>query len=154
MSQRELQRQKALLGILVVVSVRYSMGWIQGRAKIGRGRASLLTKSSFRPNVHGNILMYCRRHMHLFEYRHSGYLFFWLNCLLLVIRWAIKGTWASSCCLLFTGCFLLTKFQSYTWLHIDVQAAWRRSWHTIMYVNFLQLESLNLIHTSSKCKSL
>ena len=33
-----------------------------GRAKKGRGRASPLTKSSFRPNIHSNILMYCRRH--------------------------------------------------------------------------------------------
>ena len=40
--------------ILVVVSARYSKGWIQGRPKIGRGRASL-KKSSFRPNVHSNI---------------------------------------------------------------------------------------------------
>ena len=45
--------------ILVVVSARYSKGWIQGGAKIGRGRASPLTKFSFRPNVHSNILMYC-----------------------------------------------------------------------------------------------
>ena len=45
--------------ILVVFSARYSKGWIQGGAKIGRGRASPLTKSSFRPNVHSNILMYC-----------------------------------------------------------------------------------------------
>ena len=67
-----------------------------GRAKIGRRRASPLTKSSFRPNVHSNILMYCRQHMHLFESCHSGCLFIWLNGLLLVIRWAIKGPWASS----------------------------------------------------------
>ena len=40
--------------------------------------------------------MYCRQHMHLFESFHSGCLFFWLNCLLLVIRWAVKGPWASS----------------------------------------------------------
>ena len=32
----------------------------------------------------------------LFESCHSGCLFFWLNCLLLVTRWAIKGPWASS----------------------------------------------------------
>ena len=82
--------------ILVVVSARYSKGWIQGGAKIGRGRASPLTKSSFRSNVHSNILMYCRQHMHLFESCHSGCLFIWLNCLLLVLRWAIKGPWASS----------------------------------------------------------
>ena len=82
--------------ILVVVSARYSKGWIQGGAKIVRGRASPFTKSSFRPNVHSNILMYCWQHMHLFESCHSGCLFFWLNCLLLVIRWAIKGPWASS----------------------------------------------------------
>ena len=82
--------------ILVVVSARYSKGLIEGGAKIGRGRASPLTKSSFRPNVHSSILMYCWRHMHLFEFCHSGCLFFWLNCLLLVIRWAIKGPWASS----------------------------------------------------------
>ena len=72
----------------------------QGRGKKkGRGRASPLTKSSFRPNIHSNILVYCRWycwHMYLFEYCHSGCLFFWLNCLLLVIRWAIKGPWASS----------------------------------------------------------
>ena len=80
----------------VVVSARYSKGWIQGGAKIGRGRASPLTKLSFRSNVHSNILMYCRQHMHLFESRHSGCLYIWLNCLLLVIRWAIKGPWASS----------------------------------------------------------
>ena len=66
-----------------------------GWGKICRGRASL-TKSSFRPNVHSNILMHCRKHMHLFESCHSGCLFIWLNCLLLVIRWAIKGPWASS----------------------------------------------------------
>ena len=82
--------------ILVVVSARYSKGWIQGGAKIGRGRASPLTKLSFRSNVHSNILLYCRQHMHLFESRHSGCLYIWLNCLLLVIRWAIKGPWASS----------------------------------------------------------
>ena len=49
------------------------------RGKKGRGRSSPLTKSSFRPNVHSNILMYCRRHcrhMHLFESCHSGCLFF------------------------------------------------------------------------------
>ena len=79
-----------------MVSARYPKGWIQGRAKIGRGRASPLTKSSLSPNVHSNILIYCRQHMHLFEYCHSGCLFLWLNCLLLVIRWAIKGHWASS----------------------------------------------------------
>ena len=45
--------------ILVVVSAIYSKGRIQGRAKISRGRASPLTKSSFRPNVYSNILMYC-----------------------------------------------------------------------------------------------
>ena len=45
--------------IPVVVSDRYSKGWIKGVAKIGRARASPLTKSSFRPNVHSNILMYC-----------------------------------------------------------------------------------------------
>ena len=58
-----------------------------------RGRASPLTKSSFRPNIHSNILAYCRRHMHLFESSdscHSGCLFFWLNCLLLVIRWGVN----------------------------------------------------------------
>ena len=96
-AQRELQRQKAWnAAILVVVSARYSSkGWIQvGAKKKGRGRASPLTKSSFRPNVHSNILMYCRRHcwhMHLYESCHSGCLFFLLNCLLLVIRWVIKG---------------------------------------------------------------
>ena len=67
-----------------------------GRAKIGRGRASPLTKSSFRPIVHSNILMYCWRPMHLFESCHSGCLFFWLNCLLLIIRWGIKCPWSSS----------------------------------------------------------
>ena len=84
--------------ILVVVSARYSKGWIKGGAKIGRGRASPLTKASFRLNGHRNILMYmyCRRHMHLFKSCHSCCLFFWLNRLLLVIRWAIKGPWASS----------------------------------------------------------
>ena len=84
--------------ILAVVSARYSKGWIQGGAKINRGRASPLTKSSFRPNVHSNILMYCRQHcrpMHLFES--------WLNCLLLVIRWTIKGPWASSSALVFSA---------------------------------------------------
>ena len=70
--------------------------WIQGGAKIGRGRSSPLKKSSFRPNVHSNILIYCRRHMPLFESCHSGCILFCLNCLLLVIRWAIKGPWASS----------------------------------------------------------
>ena len=45
--------------VLVVFLARYSKGWIKGGAKIGRGRASPLTKSSFRPNVHSNILMYC-----------------------------------------------------------------------------------------------
>ena len=44
--------------IVVVVSARYSKGWIQGGVKIGRGRASPLTKSSFIPNVHSNILMF------------------------------------------------------------------------------------------------
>ena len=84
-SQRELQRQKGFTwnaAILVVVSARYSNGWIQGGAKKGRGRASPLTKSSFRPNVHSNILMYCRqhyRHMHLFESRHCGCLLNFLN---------------------------------------------------------------------------
>ena len=82
--------------ILVVVSARYSKGWIQGGAKIGRGRVSRLMKSSFRSNVHSNMLMYCRQYMSLFESCHSGCLFIWLNCLLLVIRWAIKGPWASS----------------------------------------------------------
>ena len=67
-----------------------------GRAKIGRVRAFPLTNYSFRTNVHSNILMYCWRLVHLFESCHSGCLFFWLNCLLLVIRWAIKGPWASS----------------------------------------------------------
>ena len=83
---RRLQRQTKC-----ITSARYSKGWIQGGAKIGRGRASPLTKFSFRPNVHSNILMYCRqhcRHVHLFES--------WLNYLLLVIRWAIKGPWSSS----------------------------------------------------------
>ena len=61
--------------ILVVVSAKYSNWWIQGRATIGRGSASPLTKSSVRPNVHSNILMYCRQHMHLFESCHSGCLF-------------------------------------------------------------------------------
>ena len=46
--------------ILVVVSARYSKGWIQDGAKICRGRASPLMKSSFRPYVHSNILMHCR----------------------------------------------------------------------------------------------
>ena len=92
-SLRELKRQKALIGnaaILIVVSVRYSKRWIQGGAKKGRGRASPLTKSTFRPNVHSNTLMYCLRH---YRHMHSFWLsfFFWLNCLLLVIRWAIKG---------------------------------------------------------------
>ena len=85
--------------IPVVVSARYSKGMIKGEAKKSRGRASPLTKSPFRPNVHSNILMCCRRHcwhVHLFESCNSGCLFFWLNCLLLVIRWAIKGPWASS----------------------------------------------------------
>ena len=85
--------------ILIVVSARHSKGWIHGRANKGRGRTSPLTKSSFRPNAHCNILMYCRRHcwhMHFFESCHSCCLFLWLNCLLLVIRWAIKGPWASS----------------------------------------------------------
>ena len=82
--------------ILVVVLARNSKGWIQGGANISRGRASPLTKSCFRPNVHSNILMYCRRHMHLFESCHFGCLSFWLNCLLLVIRWGIKGPWDSS----------------------------------------------------------
>ena len=45
--------------IMVAVSARYSKGWIHGGAKIGRGRASPLMKSAFRPNVHSNILMYC-----------------------------------------------------------------------------------------------
>ena len=62
--------------ILVVVWAKCSKGWIQGRAKIGRGRAFPLTKYSFRSNVHSNILMYCWRHMHLFESCHSGCLFF------------------------------------------------------------------------------
>ena len=44
--------------ILVAVSARYSKGWIQGGAK--KGRASPLTKSSFIPNIHSSILMYCR----------------------------------------------------------------------------------------------
>ena len=61
--------------ILVVVSARYSKGGIQGGAKISRGRASPLTKSSFRPNVHSNILMYCWQDMHLFEFCHSGCLY-------------------------------------------------------------------------------
>ena len=61
--------------ILVVFSARYSKGWIQDGAKIGRGRASPLTKSSFRQNVHSNILMYCQQHMHLFESCDSGCLF-------------------------------------------------------------------------------
>ena len=57
---------------------RYSKGWIRGGAKKGRGMSSPLTKSSFSPNVHSNILMYCRRHCrhtHLFESCHSGCLF-------------------------------------------------------------------------------
>ena len=61
--------------ILVVVLARYSKGWIKGRAKIGSGRASPLTKSSFRPNVHSNILMCCRQHMHLLESFYSDCLF-------------------------------------------------------------------------------
>ena len=62
--------------ILVLLSARYSKGWIQAGAKIGRGKASPLRKSSFRPNVHSNILMYCRRHMHLFESCHTGCIFY------------------------------------------------------------------------------
>ena len=65
------------------------------RGKKSKGKASPLTKSSFRPNIHSNILMYYWQHFE-FEYCHSGCLFFWLNCLLLVIRWVIKGPWASS----------------------------------------------------------
>ena len=61
--------------ILVVVSARWAKLWIQDGAKKGKGRASPLTQSSFRPNVHSNILMYCRQHMHLFESCHSGCLF-------------------------------------------------------------------------------
>ena len=58
---KESFKEKSLLNsaILVVVWARYSKGWIQGRAKIGRGRAFPLTKYSFRTNVHSNILMYC-----------------------------------------------------------------------------------------------
>ena len=54
--------------ILVAVSARYSKGWIQDGAKKVEVGLSPLTKSSFRPNVHCNILMYyrrhCRQHMH------------------------------------------------------------------------------------------
>ena len=86
-----------------------------GRAKIGRGGASPLTKSSFRPNVHSNILMYCWRHVHLFDSCHSGCLFFWLNCLLLVIRWAIKGPWASSYYHLVDNVCLSTRHRTTSW---------------------------------------
>ena len=74
--------------ILVVVSARYFKGWIQDGAKVGRGGASLLTRSSFWPNGHSNILIYYWRHIHW----NLAILvvFFGLNCLLLVIRWAIK----------------------------------------------------------------
>ena len=58
-----------------MVSARYSKRWIQAGAKIGRGMASPLTKSSFSPIIHSNILKYYRRHMHLFETCHSGCLF-------------------------------------------------------------------------------
>ena len=64
-----------MLPLVVVVSARYSKGWIQDGAKIGKGMASPLTKSSFRLNVHSNILMYYRQRMHLFESCHSGCLF-------------------------------------------------------------------------------
>ena len=65
--------------VVITESVRHMSGW-----------ASTFT------NVHSNILMYCRQHMHLFKSCHSGCLFIWLNCSLLVIRWAIKGPWVSS----------------------------------------------------------
>ena len=52
------------------------------------GRASPLTKSSFR--------LLPKTHAYAFIWILSFWLSFcWLNCLLLVIRWAIKGPWAS-----------------------------------------------------------
>ena len=75
--------------ILEVVSARYAKGWIQGGAKVGRRGVPPLTKSSFRPNGYGKILMNCWP-THTFIGILSFLLsYFGLNCLLMVLRWAI-----------------------------------------------------------------
>ena len=77
--------------ILVVVSARYSKGWIQGGAKkrLRKGfsfdEILLQTKCS-------------QQHTDVLPTTLSTHAFIWIltEYLLLVIRWAIKGPWASS----------------------------------------------------------
>ena len=83
--------------ILVAVSVRYSKGWIEGgQKKVEEGL--LLWRNPPSDQIF-TATYWCIADdtVDTFIWILSFWLsFFWLNWLLLVIRWAIKGPWASS----------------------------------------------------------
>ena len=72
-----------------------------GRGKNRHRRASSLTKSGLLQTKgsqqHTDVLPTTHAFIWILSFWLS---FFWLNCLLLVIRWAVKGPWASSLLLL------------------------------------------------------